>query len=202
MYRDWGKRCFDATAAAAGLLCLAPVMALLALLVRVKLGSPVLFRQERPGLGGRGFTILKFRTMADARDESGALRPDADRLTPFGRFLRSSSLDELPELINVLKGEMSLVGPRPLLVCYLVRYSAEQARRHGVRPGITGWAQVGGRNALGWDDRLARDVWYVDHVGLALDLSILWKTAGAVVSRRGVSAPGHATMPEFQGSAL
>jgi lipopolysaccharide/colanic/teichoic acid biosynthesis glycosyltransferase len=197
VYRKFGKRLFDLALAVPALVVLGPVLAAVAVLVRVKLGAPVFFRQERPGRHGRPFTILKFRTMTDARDAGGDLLPDADRLTRFGRFLRSTSLDELPELFNVLRGEMSLVGPRPLLMSYLGRYTPEQARRHEVPPGITGWAQVGGRNALGWDDRFARDVWYVDHLSFGLDVKILWLTLSTVLRREGISAEGHATMPPF-----
>jgi len=173
---------------------------LLALLVRWRLGSPIFFTQERPGFRERIFRMVKFRTMTDARDGRGELLPDAQRLTRFGRWLRSTSLDELPELWNVLKGEMSLVGPRPLLVRYLSRYSAEQRRRHDVPPGVTGWAQVNGRNAISWDAKFSLDVWYVDHRSCWLDLRILWLTVWHVVARRGISAPGEATMPEFQPS--
>jgi sugar transferase EpsL len=194
------KRLFDILASGAGLLVLSPLLAGLAVGVRWKLGSPVLFRQERPGLHGRPFTLVKFRTMTDARDASGALLPDAERLPAFGRFLRSSSLDELPELWNVLLGEMSLVGPRPLLMQYLERYTPEQARRHEVRPGITGWAQVSGRNEVPWEERLAMDVWYVDNRSFVLDLKILFRTFAKVASREGISASGEATMSEFRGS--
>ncbi len=200
MYRRFGKRLFDLALAVPALLVLAPIVAAVAVLVRLKLGAPVLFRQERPGLHGRPFTVLKFRTMTQQRDPAGNLLPDSDRLTRFGRFLRASSLDELPELINVLRGEMSLVGPRPLLLRYLDLYTPEQMRRHDILPGITGWAQVGGRNALGWDERFARDVWYVDHLGFVLDLKILALTVLKVLKREGVSAEGHATMPEFTGT--
>ena len=194
------KRLFDLTAAALGLLALAlPLLALIAL-VRIKLGRPVFFRQTRPGLHGQPFQMVKLRTMTDARGPDGALLPDAERLTPFGRFLRASSLDELPELWNVLKGDMSLVGPRPLLMEYLPLYTPEQARRHEVRPGITGWAQVNGRNALSWEEKFALDVWYVDHQSLALDISILWRTVRKVLVREGISAAGEATMPRFDGS--
>ncbi|GAB4459012.1 MAG: sugar transferase [Anaerolineae bacterium] len=182
------------------LLLLAPFLAVIALLVRVKLGAPVLFRQQRPGLHGRPFTIYKFRTMTDARDAKGQFLPDADRLTAFGRLLRRTSLDELPELFNVLRGEMSLVGPRPLLMQYLDRYTPEQARRHEVRPGITGWAQVNGRNALTWEEKFALDVWYVDHQSLWLDLKIILLTIWSVLRREGISQQGHATMPEFVGT--
>lgn len=193
------KRLFDLLAAALGLLLLAMPLALLAWQVRRKLGSPVLFTQVRPGLYGKPFRMVKFRTMTDARDASGALLPDAQRLTPFGRFLRASSLDELPELWNVLRGEMSMVGPRPLLIEYLPLYSPEQARRHEVRPGITGWAQVNGRNAISWADKFALDVWYVDHRSLWLDVRILWLTVRKVLVRDGISAAGEATMPRFEG---
>lgn len=201
-YRQIGKPLFDRTAAAAGLVVLAPVLGVVAGLVRVKLGRPVLFRQTRPGLHGAPFTLVKFRTMTDARDADGRLLSDAERLPPFGRFLRASSLDELPELWNVLRGEMSLVGPRPLLMRYLDRYTPEQARRHEVRPGITGLAQVSGRNALSWDEKFALDAEYVDRVSLRLDLWILWQTLAKVVRREGISAGQHATMPEFQGTEM
>ena len=168
--------------------------------MRCKLGSPVLFRQVRPGLYGRPFMMVKFRTMTDERGADGALLPDAQRLTAFGHFLRASSLDELPELWNVLRGEMSLVGPRPLLMEYLPLYSPAQARRHDVRPGITGWAQVNGRNAVSWDERFALDVWYVEHCSLWLDLRILWLTVRKVLVREGISAQGEATMPRFTGN--
>lgn len=193
------KRLFDLLASAMGLLLLAVPLSLLAWQVRRKLGSPVLFTQVRPGLHGKPFRMVKFRTMTDARDASGALLSDAQRLTPFGRFLRASSLDELPELWNVLRGEMSLVGPRPLLMEYLPLYSPEQARRHDVRPGITGWAQVNGRNAISWADKFALDVWYVDHRSLWLDVRILWLTVRKVLVRDGISAAGEATMPRFEG---
>lgn len=193
------KRLFDITAAFAALLLLALPLALLTWQVRRKLGSPAFFRQVRPGMHGQPFEMVKFRTMTNARGPDGALLPDADRLTPFGRFLRASSLDELPELWNVLKGEMSLVGPRPLLMEYLPLYSPQQARRHEVRPGITGWAQVNGRNALGWDEKFKLDVWYVDHRSLWLDIKILWLTVKKVLVREGISAAGEATMPRFTG---
>ena len=168
--------------------------------MRRKLVSPVFFTQMRPGLQGKPFLMVKFRTMTDARGPDGALLPDADRLTPFGRFLRATSLDELPELWNVLKGDMSLVGPRPLLMEYLPLYSPGQARRHEVRPGITGWAQVNGRNAIGWEDKFTLDVWYVDHRSLWLDIKILWLTVKKVLVREGISADGEATMGRFTGS--
>ena len=194
------KRLFDLIAAAVGLVFALPVMGVVALLVRLKLGRPVLFRQQRPGLNGEIFTLRKFRTMRDAVDREGKALPDAERLTPFGRKLRSTSLDELPELFSVLSGEMSLVGPRPLLVRYLDRYSPEQMRRHEMRPGITGWAQVNGRNALSWEEKFALDVWYVDHWSFWLDLRILWRTVWNVVRREGISGGGEATMREFMGS--
>jgi lipopolysaccharide/colanic/teichoic acid biosynthesis glycosyltransferase len=197
LYRRFGKRAVDLAGAVLALLATAPLALAVALLVRLLLGSPVLYRQRRPGLGGRPFELWKFRTMRDATDAAGGLLPDAARLTRFGRWLRRTSLDELPELVNVLRGEMSLVGPRPLLIEYLPRYDAVQARRHEVRPGITGWAQVHGRNAVGWEERFRLDVWYVDHLSLRLDLAILLRTAGQVLRGRGISAAGHATMPRF-----
>jgi sugar transferase EpsL len=172
----------------------------LAILVRIKLGSPVFFRQERPGLHGQIFRLLKFRTMTDARDEKGHLLPDAVRLTPFGKWLRSTSLDELPELFLVLKGDMSLVGPRPLLVQYLPLYNKEQARRHDVHPGLTGWAQINGRNAISWEEKFALDVWYVDHQSVWLDVKILFLTVWRVFNRHGISAANEATMPVFTGT--
>jgi lipopolysaccharide/colanic/teichoic acid biosynthesis glycosyltransferase len=187
------KRAFDVVVSAAALLVAALPMALLAVAVRLTMGSPVLFRQVRPGLGGRPFAILKFRTMRDGGE------PDAERITRLGRFLRETSLDELPELLNVLRGDMSLVGPRPLLVAYLDRYTPEQARRHEVRPGLTGLAQVSGRNATTWEQRLALDVEYVDSRSFALDLRIIGRTVRAVLAREGIAADGHATMPEFLG---
>lgn len=194
------KRAFDLAVAIPLLLLLSPVFVALALLVRIRLGSPVLFRQQRPGIHGEPFTMLKFRTMINATGPDGVALDDATRLTPFGRALRASSLDELPELWNVIVGDMSLVGPRPLLMEYLPRYSPEQARRHTVRPGITGWAQIHGRNAISWDERFRLDVWYVDHRSLWLDVRILARTITAVFARRGVSAPGEATMSRFSGS--
>jgi lipopolysaccharide/colanic/teichoic acid biosynthesis glycosyltransferase len=192
------KRAFDFLASLAALLLLSPVLLAIAVLVRMGIGSPVLFSQPRPGLRGRIFTMWKFRTMSDTRDADGGLRPDAERMTPLGRALRSTSLDELPELWNVLRGDMSLVGPRPLLVAYLSRYTAEEARRHEVRPGLTGWAQVNGRNATTWEERLQLDVWYVDHRSWRLDMRILLRTVAIVLRRDGVSSPGSATMPEFR----
>jgi sugar transferase EpsL len=196
----WWKRPFDLVIALPALVLLAPVIVVLAVLVRVKLGTSIFFRQLRPGLHGKPFTMVKFRTMTDARDASGALLPDADRLTAFGKFLRATSLDELPELWNVVKGEMSLVGPRPLLMQYLDRYTPEQARRHAVRPGVTGWAQVNGRNAISWEQKFALDVWYVDNLSFWLDLKILWLTVRKVLRSEGVSQAGQATMEEFRGS--
>jgi lipopolysaccharide/colanic/teichoic acid biosynthesis glycosyltransferase len=194
------KRVFDIVAASIALVLLSPLLAVVALLVRVRMGTPVLFRQQRPGRGGRPFVMTKFRTMTDRRDADGALLPDEDRLTALGRWLRRTSVDELPELLNVVHGDMSLVGPRPLLMEYLPLYSAEQARRHEVRPGITGWAQVNGRNAVTWDEKFALDVWYVDHRSMLLDVEILGKTITQVFSGHGVSAPDHATMEPFRGS--
>jgi sugar transferase EpsL len=178
---------------------LSPVLALVALMVRLRLGSPVLFRQQRPGRQARPFTIYKFRTMTDGRDRHNRLLPDEQRLPSFGRFLRRSSLDELPELFNVLKGEMSLVGPRPLLMKYLDRYTADQRRRHEVKPGITGWAQVNGRNNLSWSEKFSLDVWYVDHYSLGLDIKILAMTLWIIFKREGVNQPGQATAQEFTG---
>ncbi|WP_051256182.1 sugar transferase [Cystobacter fuscus] len=194
------KRCIDRLLAAVGLVCLAPVMAITALAIRVSMGGPVLFRQVRPGRGGRTFQLVKFRTMLDAYDADGEPLPDAQRLTRVGKFLRATSLDELPQLWNVLRGDMSLVGPRPLLVEYLPRYSSEQARRHDVLPGITGWAQVNGRNSLEWEERFRLDVWYVDHWSLALDTRILAMTLLRVVQRQGISHAGDATMFKFLGN--
>lgn len=194
------KRLFDIVISTLLLVILSPVILVLAILVRFTLGSPVLFKQVRPGLHGRPFTMYKFRTMTDARDEHGNLLPDERRLTKLGWFLRSTSLDELPELFNVLKGDMSLVGPRPLLMDYLPLYTPEQARRHEVRPGMTGWAQINGRNAISWEEKFEHDVWYVDNWSLWLDLKILWMTLIAVLRRDGISAQGHATMPRFTGS--
>ncbi len=194
------KRAVDVVASAVAIVLLAPVLATIAVAVRLRCGAPVVFRQLRPGLHGRPFEMVKFRTMTDGRDANGALLPDEDRLTGLGRFLRRTSLDELPELYNVLRGEMSLVGPRPLLMEYLPLYTAEQMRRHDVKPGITGWTQVNGRNALDWDQKFAHDVWYVDHQSLRLDLQILVRTIKKVVAGDGISAPGSATMERFRGS--
>jgi sugar transferase EpsL len=196
------KRGVDVVLALLGMVLLAPLFAVLAWRVRREFGSPVLFRQRRPGRHGEIFELRKFRTMTDERDPDGALLPDEQRLTPFGRWLRASSLDELPEMVNVLKGEMSLVGPRPLLVEYLERYSPEQARRHEVRPGITGWSQVNGRNNRSWEDKLALDVWYVDHRSLSLDVRILLRTLWVMATRQGVNLDGHATTVPFPGQRL
>lgn len=193
------KRAIDITGALAGLLLLSPVLALAALAVRISMGRPVLFRQVRPGLNEQPFTMIKFRTMAEARNASGKLLSDAERLTRTGRFLRSTSLDELPELWNVLVGDMSLVGPRPLLTAYLGRYTPEQSRRHHVKPGVTGWAQINGRNAISWDEKFRLDVWYVDHQSFWLDLRILVATVLQVVRRKGINSADSATMPEFIG---
>lgn len=197
---DAAKRALDLTVALVALTVLALPLLIVALLVRVKLGAPVLFRQRRAGLHGQPFEILKFRTMTGERDATGVLLPDELRLTPFGKFLRASSVDELPSLINIIRGDLSLVGPRPLLMQYLPRYTPEQMRRHEVRPGLTGLAQVSGRNAIGWDRKFALDVWYVDHRSFWLDLKILARTAIEVVRRSGISAGDAATMPEFMGS--
>jgi sugar transferase EpsL len=193
------KRALDLVGSAVALVLFAPLMLYIAWRVQKELGKPVLFRQVRPGLNGKPFVMYKFRTMTEERDAEGRLLPDEKRLTPFGRFLREYSLDELPEFFNVLRGEMSLVGPRPLLMEYLDRYTPEQARRHEVKPGITGWAQVNGRNALSWEEKFKLDVWYVDNWTIWLDLKILWLTLAKVLRREGISAHGHATMPEFKG---
>jgi lipopolysaccharide/colanic/teichoic acid biosynthesis glycosyltransferase len=194
------KRTLDLVLVLIALVLLAPFLVFLYAAVYFVLGSPVIYRQMRPGYKGETFFLLKFRTMTDARKPDGGLLPDRERLTRFGRFLRSTSLDELPELWNILRGEMSWVGPRPLLVKYLPRYSPEQARRHEVKPGLTGWAQVNGRNAIGWEERLRLDVWYVDHRSLALDARILLSTLWKTVRRDGIHQEGFATMPEFMGS--
>jgi len=195
------KRIFDIIASAAGLAFLLPVIAIVAWQVRRKLGSPIFFRQVRPGKDGKPFEMIKFRTMLDAVDSEGNPLPDSERMTPFGAFLRSSSLDELPELWNVLKGDMSLVGPRPLLMEYLPLYSPEQYRRHAVRPGVTGWAQVNGRNAISWEDKFKLDVWYVDHQSLWLDIKILLLTVKKVLVKEGISGGGEVTMSRFEGSS-
>ncbi len=200
-YRHYGKRILDVAGAVCLLLLVGPIVLVAAVAVRIRLGSPVFWRQQRPGLGGCPFTLIKLRTMTGATSASGELLPDAERMTRLGSLLRSSSIDELPELLNVLKGDMSLVGPRPLLMRYLQRYSQEQARRHAVRPGISGLAQVNGRNALGWEEKLRLDAHYVDHYTFGLDLRLLVLTVVQVVARRGISAPGQATATEFMGSA-
>lgn len=194
------KRLFDFIASTIGLLLLLPIIVIVAWQIRRKLGSPVLFRQVRPGLNGKPFEMIKFRTMLDALDAEGNPLPDSERMTPFGRFLRSCSLDELPELWNVLKGDMSLVGPRPLLMEYLPLYTPEQYRRHEVRPGVSGWAQVNGRNALSWEEKFRLDVWYVDNRSFWFDLKIIFLTLKKVVVRDGINAEGEATMPKFTGS--
>lgn len=194
------KRCFDLTLVLVTAPLWLPLLFFVGLMVRSRLGSPVFFKQERPGHDGKPFKLIKFRSMTDERDAQGALLPDADRLPAFGKWLRATSLDEFPELLNILKGEMSFVGPRPLLMHYLPLYSEEQARRHETLPGITGWAQVNGRNALSWDEKFKLDVWYVDHRSLLLDIKILWKTFMTVVRRDGIQAPGEATMPYFEGN--
>lgn len=193
------KRILDIIGAVIGLLLLSPLLLIVSLKIRRNMGSPVLFRQTRPGLHGKPFQMIKFRTMRDTTDSDGTPLSDSERLTRLGRFLRSSSLDELPELWNVLKGDMSLVGPRPLLMEYLPLYSPEQSRRHEVRPGVTGWAQVNGRNAISWDEKFALDVWYVDNRNLWLDLKIIWLTIRKVIKREGISAAGEATMSKFTG---
>ena len=194
------KRLFDLISSFIGLLFLLPVMVLIVLLVRLKIGSPVLFKQSRPGLNGKIFNMVKFRTMTNERDKDGNLLSDEIRLTKFGQFLRSTSLDELPGLWSVLKGDMSLVGPRPLLVEYLPLYSEKQSRRHEVKPGITGWAQVNGRNAISWDEKFDLDVWYVDNQSFWLDIKILWLTLVKVAGRDGVNKIGHATTEKFKGN--
>lgn len=191
------KRYFDLIAVLMGMIVAWPLFILLACIVRLKMGSPILFKQSRPGLEGKPFIIYKFRTMNNARDKQGNFLPDGKRLTRLGKFLRSTSLDELPEFYNVLKGEMSLVGPRPLLMEYLSRYSKEEARRHEVKPGITGWAQINGRNALSWDEKFKMDVWYVDNQSFWLDVKIIMITLAKVFLREGISQEGHATMPVF-----
>ena len=196
------KRAFDIAASTSALVVLSPVLAITAYKVKKELGSPVLFRQTRPGLHGKPFEMIKFRTMKDATDKEGNALPDRERLTEFGKKLRASSLDELPELWNVLKGDMSLVGPRPLLMEYLPLYNAEQAKRHNVRPGVTGYAQVNGRNSLSWEDKFKLDTWYVEHQSLWLDMKILLKTVKKVIIKDGISAEGEATMTKFTGSRV
>ncbi len=201
LYNPFGKRLFDLIAGLALLAAASPVLLVVALLTRMRIGTPVLFRQQRPGLKGEPFTLVKFRTMRTATDQQGKDLPDEARLTPFGDFLRRRSLDELPALLNVVAGDMSLVGPRPLLMQYLDRYTPEQRRRHDVRPGLTGWTQVNGRNALSWEEKFALDTWYVDNISFALDLKILAMTARQILVPSGISHPEHATMPEFRGTA-
>jgi sugar transferase EpsL len=200
MYQNWGKRALDLAVGVPALIILAPLIGLLAVVVRLGLGTPVFFRQERIGRGGRVFFITKFRTMTDARDGSGNLLPDGERLTRLGRFLRATSLDELPELMNVLRGEMSLVGPRPLHSRYRDRYTPRQFRRHEAAPGITGWAQVNGRNVLSWEQKFDLDLWYVENQSLRLDAKVIFLTLVKIVKREGISQPGEATMEEFRGS--
>ncbi len=200
VYKRFGKRALDLSLTVPAVLLLAPVGIVVGAVARAKLGAPVLFRQERPGRDGETFELIKLRTMADTRDADGTLLPDDQRLTSFGARLRRMSVDELPTLWNVIKGDMSLVGPRPLLVQYLDRYTPEQRRRHEVAPGITGWAQVNGRNALTWEEKFELDLWYVENLSLRTDLAILLRTVAQVLGQRGISAEGHATMPEFMGS--
>ena len=200
MYKKRIKRCLDIVLSLCGIIVLSPVLLVLFILVRVKLGSPVLFKQERPGKGEKIFTLCKFRTMTDARDEKGELLPDEVRLTKFGRLLRATSLDELPELFNILKGDMSVIGPRPLLVRYLPRYNSFQRRRHEVRPGLTGLAQVNGRNALTWEEKFEYDVRYVDNLTFAMDVRIFFSTVRAVLKHEGINSETSATMEEFMGS--
>lgn len=200
MYVRFGKRALDLSVVLLGGLVLLPVYGVLGVMVWLRLGSPVLFRQLRPGREGIPFMLFKFRTMTDQCDEAGNLLPDAQRLTPFGRFLRSTSLDELPELLNVLRGEMSIVGPRPLLMHYLPLYSREQMRRHETRPGITGWAQINGRNAISWPERFALDLWYIEHTSLWLDSKIIWLTIWKIIKREGISQDGQATVEYFTGN--
>ena len=202
MYRDFGKRSLDLIVASLSLFLLSPIFIVVGVLVYFKHGRPIIFQQQRPGKHGKPFVMFKFRTMNSARDADGNLLPDAVRLTRFGRFLRASSLDELPELINVLRGEMSLVGPRPLLMHYLDRYTTEQMRRHDVLPGITGWAQVNGRNRISWEEKFELDVWYVDNYSPALDLKIIARTLLKILQRDGISQPGQATAEEFKGSKV
>jgi sugar transferase EpsL len=192
------KRFFDFACSLIAVIFLSPFLIVLAIVVRLTLGSPVFFRQQRPGLNGRPFTIYKFRTMTEARDPHGNLLPDGERLTRFGKLLRSTTLDELPELFNVLKGDMSLVGPRPLLIQYLDRYTPEQARRHEVKPGLTGWSQVNGRNAITWEEKFKLDVWYVDNWSIWLDINIIFITVWRILTREGINQPGQTTMEEFR----
>ena len=199
LYRKYGKRLFDLCCVILGLLVISPLLAIISFLVYLKLGLQILFRQKRPGFNCKPFTIYKFRTMKDLRDSNGNLLSDEERLTPLGRFLRSTSLDELPELFNVLKGDMSLVGPRPLLMEYLTRYNDDQMRRHEVKPGITGWAQISGRNAINWEEKFKLDVWYIENCSFMVDVKILFLTIWSILKREGITSEGHATMPEFIG---
>lgn len=201
-YERYIKRPQDFCCALAAIIVLSPVMAVTAVLVRIKLGSPVIFKQKRPGLNGKIFTLYKFRTMTDKKDKNGELLPDEERLTRFGKILRSTSLDELPELVNMLKGDMSVVGPRPLLVKYLPLYNERQARRHEVRPGFTGYAQVHGRNAITWEDKFEKDVYYVDHISFLGDWKIIFQTVGTVLKREGISSEMTETMEEFKGTSV
>lgn len=200
MYNSFGKRLLDLMVVLPALIIISPVFLLIALLVRIRIGSPIFFRQQRPGLRGEPFTIYKFRTMADANNAQGELLPDSERLVSLGKFLRNTSLDELPELINVLKGEMSLVGPRPLLMQYLDRYTENQMRRHDVMPGITGWAQVNGRNAVSWEEKFEMDLWYLDNISLWLDMKIIIITIWKTLTCAGINQPGQATAREFKGT--
>lgn len=199
-YRRYFKRPLDLVCSLAAIIILSPILLLIALLVRIKLGSPVIFKQQRPGMNEKIFTLYKFRTMTDERDEKGEMLPDEVRLTDFGKFLRASSLDELPELFNILKGDMSIVGPRPLLIKYLSLYNAHQRRRHEVRPGLTGWAQVNGRNAISWEEKFNYDVEYVDNLSFFLDVKIIFLTIMKVLKREGINQEGRATMEPFRGS--
>lgn len=199
IYEKYIKRAIDVALSFLAIIVLSPVMVIVAILVRIKLGTPVIFKQERPGLHGNIFTLYKFRTMTDAKDQNGRLFPDEDRMTDFGRRLRSASLDELPELFNILKGDMAFVGPRPLLVKYLSRYSQRQKRRHEVMPGLTGYAQINGRNSLSWEERFEMDIWYVDHINFILDVKILFKTVSIVLKKDGINSETSATMEEFKG---
>ncbi len=200
-FYSYNKRALDIAASVLMLIFLSPLLLLISFLILIKIGLPIFFRQQRPGLNEKPFYLIKFRTMSNKTDDSGNLLPDAQRLSGFGKYIRSASLDELPTLYNVLKGDMSLVGPRPLLMQYLERYSPEQARRHEVKPGITGWAQVNGRNAITWEEKFKLDVWYVEHKSLWMDLKILLLTINKVLKREGTSASQHVTMPEFLGSS-
>ncbi len=202
IYKRYIKRPMDFILSLIGIIALSPILLIIALLVRIKLGSPVIFKQERPGLKERIFTLYKFRTMTDERDENDELLPDGVRLTRFGKFLRSTSLDELPELINILKGDMSVVGPRPLLVQYLPLYDEQQRRRHEVRPGLSGWAQINGRNAISWEDKFSLDVEYVDNISFILDLKIILLTLKKVIIREGINQKGEATIEDFKGSFM